>query len=442
MSIAARLPDTGIESRTREIRERVSRAHIPVLDGVRGVAVLLVMTLHFTIMVPMTWGERAFFNVTNTGWAGVDLFFVLSGFLITGILYDARGSDGYFRNFYARRSLRIFPLYYAYLTLLFVIMPMVHPVSVTADGVSKQIWLWTYLGNILFARVDWAGMPGYTTHLWSLAIEEQFYLMWPLCVYLLSRSRLIQLCIALIVGAATLRIGFAIADAAPVVSYAFTFARVDTLATGGLIAVLARGDVGRAWLSRYAGRILAASVIAIALVTISVGVRSGGSYTLPALDPIVQLVGYTAIALGFGAALTLVIASPATSFAHRVLTTKAMISLGKYSYALYLIHVPLRSILAHEVTHRGGVLPRIAGSQLPAQILLILGGIAASYGLALVSWHLFEKHFLALKRFFPTTAVRRPVPAPAVVAPDVIAMDPMAGRASVKLSMTSDNLRS
>ena len=432
------LTQTGAERRARTLEARVSHAHIPVLDGVRGVAVLLVMTLHFAIMTPRTWGEGLFSNVTGAGWAGVDLFFVLSGFLITGILYEARGGEGYFRNFYARRALRIFPLYYAYLFVLFVVLPLVHTASVTPDGETKQVWFWTYLGNILFSRVGWEGMPGYTTHLWSLAIEEQFYLVWPLCVFLLSRTRLIQLCIAMIAGAALLRVGLSISGAAPVASYAFTLARVDTLATGGLIALLARGEGGRAWLSRHAGWVLAVAAIAIALVTVSVGMRSGGRFTLPALDPVVQLVGYSAIAVGFGAALTLVISSPASSVLHRALTTRPMIAFGKYSYALYLIHVPLRSLMSHELASRGGMLPRIAGSQIPAQVALIAIGIAASYLLALGTWNLFEKHFLALKRFFPSGSSSRPAVPPPVVAPEVFTMDPRLPSAAADLSVTSE----
>ena len=152
--------------------DRARRSHIPALDGLRGIAVLTVMWLHFVFLVPRTGGERLFWNLSETGWIGVDLFFVLSGFLITGILYDAKGGPHYFRNFYMRRSLRIFPLYYAFLILIFAVMPLLRASG--ADHVGKQLWMWTYLSNVLFARVGWEGMPAHTTHLWSLAIEEQF----------------------------------------------------------------------------------------------------------------------------------------------------------------------------------------------------------------------------------------------------------------------------
>src|SRR5882757_6366172 len=146
---------------------RPADSKVVALDGMRGVAILLVLVFHLT-----SWANDAaptrLFRVTGVGYIGVDLFFVLSGFLITGILADARGSKGFFVNFYMRRVLRIFPLYYAIVGLVVLLGPIVAPHNPKIAAVSsQQIWLWTYGVNVAAAiRNEWTfyGM----NHFWSL----------------------------------------------------------------------------------------------------------------------------------------------------------------------------------------------------------------------------------------------------------------------------------
>ncbi len=383
--------------------ERAGRPHIPALDGLRGIAVLTVMWLHFVFLLPRTGGERVFWQLSEMGWIGVDLFFVLSGFLITGILYDAKGGPHYFRNFYMRRSLRIFPLYYAFLILIFAVIPLLR--TSAADHVGKQVWMWTYLSNVLFARVGWEGMPAHTTHLWSLAIEEQFYLLWPFLVWLASRRRLIQLCLGSIAVAIGTRLILHFVAGNDIAAYALMPARIDALAAGGLLAVLVRDREGARLAAKYLNPVAAVSAAVLLLVMLWSGPIQGLSM-LPTLDFPVQTFGYPALALFFTAMLGKAVAAPAGHIATRILTSRALMAFGKYSYALYLVHILVRDILQNQILANRGGFPLVAGSQIPAQLGVVALGIAVSYAIAFSSWHLFEKRVLALKRFFPYERVR------------------------------------
>ena len=180
---------------------RPQAGFIPALDGLRGIAIILVMLHHFTYYRPTSGIDALIGSVLFFGWTGVDLFFVLSGFLITGILLDTRGSERYFTSFYARRTLRIFPLYYLVLFLAFVVLPKfpaVHPVLAGQADVPPQWPYWLYLTNFSIADRGW--VHGWVDVAWSLAIEEQFYLVWPLVIWLCPPRLVAWLCTAIFVA--------------------------------------------------------------------------------------------------------------------------------------------------------------------------------------------------------------------------------------------------
>jgi peptidoglycan/LPS O-acetylase OafA/YrhL len=360
--------------------------------------VLTVMLLHFNMLKADGPLNSLLSRTFSVGWVGVDLFFVLSGFLITGILFDAKGATHYFRNFYLRRSLRIFPLYYAFLVLVLIVVPRVMPGSMTRlDGGA---WLWTYLGNVLFARVGWEGMPEHTIHLWSLAIEEQFYLLWPVVVFFCDRRRLMNVAMATIVGATVFRVSSHLFAPDGIAGYALLPSRVDALALGGILALMIRGEAGAANAAQIGKRLL---IPGLALMGVAIGWTVAldlNDSWLPALAFQTQAFGYPGVELVSGGLIMLGISQSGRSKLGEKLTWQPLMSLGKYSYGLYLIHVPVRDFL-RVMTHDGALLPRLLGSQVPAQLALFGLGVGLSVIFAYISWHAFEKHFLKLKEFFP-----------------------------------------
>ncbi len=369
--------------------------HNPILDGIRGMAILLVMLHHFFMGVaPASTVDRFALAVTESGWCGVDLFFVLSGFLITGILYDTKQKKGYFKNFYARRTLRIFPLYYAVLVLFFVVFPLL-PVEAAREYVSgssaDQVWFWTYLTN--FRIIERGGFYPYLipSVFWSLAIEEQFYLAWPLIIRVLRQKQAMFLCAAIVLLALGLRVTLAAMDVSPIAGFVMTFARLDCLAVGAFLALLSRSAVGIVAAVPVAR--VVAWVAALALLTISFSMGS-----LKWTDPVTNTVGLTALALFFGSILTLAVAGPEKSFLRTVFDNRGLRILGKYSYALYIFHGPAGTVAKRVFDPTGGS-TLLGSSTLPVVAYALVASVISLIA-AIASWNLLEKHFLRFKDRF------------------------------------------
>ncbi len=218
------------ETRTRNL----SALHVKALDGVRGLAVLMVILYHMEYLAPRSslWA-KALLAPLRIGWAGVDLFFVLSGFLITGILLDTRESPNYFRSFYARRALRIFPLYYLVLSGILVLAHFTSTLNYVLPVSHDRFFYFVYLNNWWpFLRDTWHG--NILGHFWSLAVEEQFYLLWSLCVFAIARRHIRLAALCGIAGALVIRCALFLHGGTTRDVIENTFSRMDALLVGRL----------------------------------------------------------------------------------------------------------------------------------------------------------------------------------------------------------------
>ncbi|HMB95887.1 MAG TPA: acyltransferase [Tepidisphaeraceae bacterium] len=378
--------------------DAASTAHVPALDGLRGLAIFLVLLTHFMQMRPQTPLDQLVAATCRFGWVGVDLFFVLSGFLITQILLDNKNQTNYFRNFYARRILRIFPAYYALLVFTFVIVPhsyIGHDENFRPVPSSHVPLYWLYLSNfpLVFTSDLSNNMLAVT---WSLAIEEQFYLIWPLVVWLFAPAALQRICFALIFIALIVRTMLTqMSGVSQMTIYMLTPCRMDALAVGAILAMIIhqRGVAG--------ARALAPAAKGIALISgISLIYVAVHSQNLFFADSPQHTIFYSVIAIFFGCVLLTVRTSPSGSMTSWLFTRRWLRFLGRYSYAIYLVHLPVRTIV-RDFVYPQDRFASAFGSALPGQFIFFVLCASLSILLALMSWHLLEKHFLRLKRYFP-----------------------------------------
>ncbi len=358
------------------------------LDGVRGIAIFLVIAYHFGNFSPNTELDWAVWQVAGLGWSGVDLFFVLSGFLITNILLRTKHTAHYFQNFYARRVLRIFPLYFAYIFVAFyVALPLAHRAGQWVHySTHGELWYWLYLANWPIAHRD-AIAP--VSHLWSLSIEEQFYMLWPLIVFSTRRSTLLRICLGLVLGTAILRFCFA---SDPVLIYNLTPFRLDGLALGAAIAAVRGMSIG-VKMYKYSRAIVIITPIVLLGIFIIAGSTFG--YVSPT-----NTVGFTLLAMFYAAVIFRCVENAGSrDWLCRAMRVRALRSVGKYSYGMYILHIPILLGL-QGLTRRYGESWLGSGHVLWAVALELIVGFAAIYGCAFLSWNLFEQRFLRLKERF------------------------------------------
>ncbi|WP_426671929.1 acyltransferase family protein [Mucilaginibacter sp. McL0603] len=343
------------------------------LDGLRGFAALIVVFFHFmpdasTNVSPLI---HALHKLAVFGQTGVTLFFVLSGFLITRILLKAKKSKHYFRNFYVKRILRIFPLYYFALLIMYFVTPL----FITNSPYSfKNSWMyWAYLQNISETFNLKARGP---LHFWSLAVEEHFYLFWPIIVYYTTTSKLLRV-IGGIIGVAfvcrylLLHFGYG--------TFYFTFSVMDALAIGGFLAWY---EARKPVIKLNFNLII---IVSLLLMIPTWLVTGGKGYDW------VQIIKLPIISIFYMAIIGKLIT--AKSFLNSIFGSRSLSYIGKISYGLYVFH-PLCFIFYYYY---------FPGNNIWINAICCF---SISIIIATISFYGFEIHFLKLKRYFETAGWR------------------------------------
>jgi peptidoglycan/LPS O-acetylase OafA/YrhL len=365
---------------------------IPELDGLRGIAIGLVLAHHYALGVPAGGAvDRAVLALASAGWIGVDLFFVLSGYLITGRLLDARASGAPLAAFYARRALRIAPPYFLLLAVCLVVGPALG-VRLAPRSEADLAWFALFASNVLTVVHGWPDRV--VAHLWSLAVEEHFYLLWPLLVLWVPVRRLAAVTIAVALASAGTRAwGLAHGlDASDV--YVLTFTRLDGLALGSALAALEASGVQPERWRRLAAPLAIACALALAML-VALGRGHWGAWSHELL-----VAGLFALAAGGASALAAVLGVGPGHVVGRALRLRPLRVAGRLSYGMYLFHMPLV-----EAAHRAGWQPAVLVPQGAASwpYLAVYAALQAA-ALLLVAeaiWRFVEAPALRLKRFLP-----------------------------------------
>ena len=368
------------------------KTRFPALDGVRALAVMMVWLNHFG------GGEHggrvlnALNDIRARGWIGVDVFFVLSGFLITGILYDTRNDSKFFLRFFARRAVRIFPVFYLVIAILLLLTPIFH-----YQWRGGHLWFLIYLGNFAANRdftlyeVLSANHPTarvFIGHFWSLCVEEQFYLLWPLLVWTVrDRVRLLWTAAGISLVALLLRIGmemhFSRWTCELWIVRTLPF-RMDSLLIGAALALLLRGPAADAWQRRCRWLFLAAIAALAGIFTVSPDYDS----------PVLMTVGLTVTALASAGLIGMTLRRESAAF--RLFHLSPLRRLGRYSYGFYIYHVLFGWAWIQFLVF---VTSKVHSLTLGGLIALPIN-FAVTFLISMASYEWFERRFLVLKRRF------------------------------------------
>ena len=374
----------------------------PTIDGLRGIAILLVAWYHAPFLFRDSTGfpqeifqgilQRIFWGMSTAGWVGVDLFFVVSGFLITSILLRSQEAKRSLQVFWYRRGLRILPLAVLYLVVLKLNTAFGDPLGILQDFDGWLAYLF-YFGNVHIALNGW--QPIVVMILWSLAVEEQFYVFWPVLVHYLSRRKLFLLSLSVIALSPLARSLVYPASGYPAV-YVLTICHLDALASGAVLALLLSNQ---SWKPHTISscRKLAPFASVVLLTTFLVPFSPSFPHTRPLMF---TLFGYTWIAI----ALAIMVGAgiECQGWTRSLLSNSALMFIGKRCYGFYLWHALVAGVAKKLVD----TLSLDIGFY--GQLSLWLVGLLV---VATVSWSFFERPILNLRRLVPYTIPPQAFPA-------------------------------
>jgi peptidoglycan/LPS O-acetylase OafA/YrhL len=371
--------------------------HVRSLDGIRAVAILLVFAVHVVhrLPAPLNANAKVLFEFARAGWVGVDLFFVLSGYLITSVLLAARqgGLAAYLKVFYWHRALRILPAYYVTMALVLAVLGLTG-LTIRAIDVGALL---VYVQNIVWIRsAPASSVNEIFGHTWSLAVEQHFYLIWPFVIYFVPPKFLLRVCACGIALALALRVALVALGVKPGGEYVFTGTRIDSLLCGAALAafIFNGGLIGPRFLT--AARIsLATSVVVFAAAAI----LAGTPYASTLFN---RTIGFSLVAFAATSALVMALGP---GF-HLFLTNKALVGLGKVSYCFYLVHLPVLSFTKGLFTSSAAGESSL-GAYAAHALAFAVSGFVVSLGIAMLSLRFLEKPLLRFKgRFQPGPLTR------------------------------------
>lgn len=374
LSIGRRSPATG--------------GRVPELDGLRGLAISLVIVCHYVggaVHAPLGFWMHHLLSVLAVGWSGVDLFFVLSGFLIGGILLDERKSPRYFSTFYARRVYRIFPIYYLWLGIFALLAAgalWLAPgrYAVETKDLTQLPYYLLYLQNMRYALTPFQWI--WLSVMWSLAVEEQFYLVAPPLIRFFSERKVLVILLGTMLVVPVLRlIALRFLPDGTFVAVLATPCRADALAAGVLLAIVWRKQWFRDFLASRPG-FLKRSLLILAL-----GFAALLWWLAHPINVVTVTIGYTWLAIFYSCLLLTAISQPQGRLAS-IMRVKWLRRLGMISYCVYLVHATINQFAHRLILHDAPEVYNLAG------VGVTLLALAMSLAVASMSWKFFEKPLL------------------------------------------------